>query len=205
MTVCSTSVMPRRKRMRPHLHPQKCALERVASRARGRLPEHIRLRERLVKQEGSRMYVQVRVDRYIMRGTQFRLIETPHGEAISFTPTAGRYAMMTEADAAPGVPVSGPTKQSSGIVRWRTRRIVAMGGIAVTVLLAACSGALPMPSRDASQGETMLDLADALNQIRDQSASLQDQLDSLRDVVYQQDTVIRKLALAAGVPVPPVR
>ena len=58
---------------------------------------------------------------------------------------------------------------------------------------------------EASQGQVMMDLADALSQMRDQSAGLQDQLDSLREVVYQQDTVIRKLALAAGIPVPPVR
>ena len=113
--------------------------------------------------------------------------------------------MMTEGDATPGVPVSSLTKQSSIVAGWRTRRILALGAVTTAVLLAACNGVLPSPSREASQGQMMLDLADALNQIRDQSASLQDQLDSLREVVYQQDTVIRKLAAAAGVPVPPVR
>ncbi|MEP6833125.1 MAG: hypothetical protein ABJB74_07005 [Gemmatimonas sp.] len=77
--------------------------------------------------------------------------------------------------------------------------------VVAAAVLGACNGALPTPSREAAQGQMMLDLSDALNQIRDQSASLQDQMDSLREVVYQQDTVIRKLALAAGVPVPPVR
>lgn len=113
--------------------------------------------------------------------------------------------MMTEGDATHSVPVSGAPNRSSMPVGWRTRRLLALGAFATVVVLGACNGALPSPSRDASQGQMMLDLADALNQMRDQSASLQDQLDSLREVVYQQDTVIRKLALAAGIPVPPVR
>lgn len=48
----------------------------------------------------------------------------------------------------------------------------------------------------------MLDLTEALNAIRDQSASLQDQVDSLRGVIVRQDTVLRQLALAAGIPMP---
>jgi hypothetical protein len=74
--------------------------------------------------------------------------------------------------------------------------------LALAVLLAGCDGALPSPNRDVSQGQTMLDLAEALNQIRDQGASLQDQVDSLRDVIVRQDTIIRQLALNAGIPMP---
>ena len=112
---------------------------------------------------------------------------------------------MTEDDAPHSVPVSGPSHESSVSRGWRTRRLQALGAFAAAVVLGACNGVIPSPSREASQGQVMMDLADALNQMRDQSAGLQDQLDSLRDVVYQQDTVIRKLAFAAGVPVPPVR
>lgn len=118
--------------------------------------------------------------------------------------------MMTEGDARRSVPVSAPANQSSAgmgwpVMGWRSRRILTLGAVALAVSLAACNGVIPSPSREGAQGQMMLDLADVLNQIRDQSAGLQDQIDSLRDVVYQQDTVIRKLALAAGVPVPPVR
>ena len=113
--------------------------------------------------------------------------------------------MMTEGVAAHSVPVSGPSYKSSILVGWRTRRVLALGTFAAAVILGACNGVMPSPSREASQGQVMMDLADALSQMRDQSAGLQDQLDSLRDVVYQQDTIIRKLALAAGIPVPPVR
>ncbi|MEO7996376.1 MAG: hypothetical protein ABI852_02965 [Gemmatimonadaceae bacterium] len=77
--------------------------------------------------------------------------------------------------------------------------------LATSVTLAACNGALPSPSRDVSQGQMMMDLSEALNQIRDQSASLQDQVDSLREVVYHQDTIIRQLAQGAGITVPPPR
>lgn len=147
----------------------------------------------------------VRVVGYIIRDQQFRLIESLHGVALSFTTTAGRHAMMTEDDATHSVPVSGQSHKSSALKGWRTRRLLALGAFAFAVVLGACNGGIPSPSRDASQGQVMMDLAEALNQMRDQSAGLQDQLDSLRDVVYQQDTVIRKLAFAAGVPVPPVR
>ena len=140
-----------------------------------------------------------------MRGYQFRLIQTPLGEAISFTHAAGRYAMRTEGDATDSVPVSGLSRKSSFSMGWRTRRVLALGAFAAAVVLGACNGVMPSPSREVSQGQVMMDLADALNQMREQSAGLQDQLDSLREVVYQQDTVVRKLALAAGIPVPPVR
>lgn len=74
--------------------------------------------------------------------------------------------------------------------------------IVPVVTIAACNGAMPTPGRDVNQGQMMLDLNEALNSIRDQSASLQDQVDSLRDVVVRQDTIIRQLALTAGIQIP---
>ncbi|MGV3707402.1 MAG: hypothetical protein ACO1Q7_01080 [Gemmatimonas sp.] len=90
-------------------------------------------------------------------------------------------------------------------LRLRRRRVRVLALITSAVILGACSGVLSTPSQEASSGQMMMDMVDALNQVRDQSAGMQDQLDSLREVVYQQDTVIRRLAAAAGVPVPPVR
>lgn len=113
--------------------------------------------------------------------------------------------MMTEGNATHEVPASMPTYRVLVRHGYRTRRLLALSAVAIAVTLGACNGVLPSPSREASQGQMMMDLTDALNQIRDQSAGLQDQIDSLKEVVYQQDTVIRKLAAAAGVPVPPVR
>ncbi|MEP6763328.1 MAG: hypothetical protein ABJB66_03405 [Gemmatimonadaceae bacterium] len=85
----------------------------------------------------------------------------------------------------------------------RRRRMIALVSGVIAVTTAACNGGLPTPSRDAAQGQTMLDLAEALNQIRDQSASMQDQVDSLREVVAKQDTVIHQLANAAGIVMKP--
>lgn len=86
---------------------------------------------------------------------------------------------------------------------WRRRRAGALAALSLLIGAAACNGVLPTPSRDASQGQMMMDLTEALNQIRDQSAGLQEQLDSLREVVYHQDTIIRQLAQNAGITVPP--
>lgn len=87
--------------------------------------------------------------------------------------------------------------------RWRVRRAAAVGAFASAVVMGACNGVLPAPGADAAQGQVMMDLAETLNQIRDQGAGLQDQVDSLREVVLRQDTIIRQLALTAGVPLPP--
>lgn len=85
--------------------------------------------------------------------------------------------------------------------RWRPAIVLTMTGLAVVA--GACNGALPSPSRDAAQGQNMLEIADALNQIREQSAALQEQVDSLREVVLRQDTVLRQLAGSAGITMKP--
>lgn len=87
--------------------------------------------------------------------------------------------------------------------RWRVRRAAAVCVFASAMVMGACNGMLPSPGSDAAQGQAMMDLAETLNQIRDQSAGLQDQVDSLREVVLRQDTIIRQLAVNAGVPLPP--
>lgn len=81
-------------------------------------------------------------------------------------------------------------------------RVALLTLLAGVVAAASCSGGLPTPGRDVNQGQMMLDLAEALNSIRDQNAGLQDQVDSLRDVIVRQDTVLRQLALNAGIPMP---
>lgn len=124
---------------------------------------------------------------------------------ITFTPTAGRLEMMTERDASPSVQETRSPQHSLRTHAWRRRRVAALVLLTISVALAACNGVLPSPSRDASQGQMMMDLAESLNQIRDQSASLQDQVDSLREVVYHQDTIIRQLAQSAGITIPPPR
>ncbi len=91
------------------------------------------------------------------------------------------------------------------MVRRRHQRRQQAGLLVAAMVVAAagCGGGLPTPSRDAAQAQTMLDLAETLNQIRDQSAGLQEQVDSLRETVVRQDTIIHQLALAAGISIKP--
>jgi len=70
----------------------------------------------------------------------------------------------------------------------------------------ACSGpGLPSPGSELNTGQAILDLNEAFVTLREENAMMQAQIDSIRDVVVRQDTVIRQLALQAGVPVPPPR
>ena len=83
------------------------------------------------------------------------------------------------------------------------------GRLALAALLAAAAAALGGcgaaidPTQDLTTGEAIVGLSDAIAGLREESAMLQDQLDSLRLVVARQDTTIARLAAAAGVPLPP--
>ncbi len=81
-----------------------------------------------------------------------------------------------------------------GPAPWR-----ALGSILAVV--ATLSGCLRNPAADAAAAQALTDLADQLGAIRQENASLQDQVDSLRLVVARQDTVLRRLANMAGVDV----
>jgi len=48
--------------------------------------------------------------------------------------------------------------------------------------------------------EQIIQLGDGLNDLRQENAVLQQQVDSLRLVVAKQDSVVRQLANLAGVP-----
>jgi hypothetical protein len=72
---------------------------------------------------------------------------------------------------------------------------------AVTALALAliCAGC-PAPRADIAMSEQIIMLGDGLNDMRQDNAALQQQVDSLRLVVARQDTVIRQLANLAGMP-----
>ena len=55
---------------------------------------------------------------------------------------------------------------------------------------------------DVAMSEQIIQLGDGLNDMRQDYAALQEQVDSLRTVVAKQDTVIRQLTNLAGVPFP---
>jgi ATP-dependent protease Clp ATPase subunit len=66
--------------------------------------------------------------------------------------------------------------------------------------LGACGG--PLTSGDTTLAETLIDMSDALIAVRDETALLQAQVDSLREHVARQDTILRRLASVAGMPLP---
>lgn len=72
------------------------------------------------------------------------------------------------------------------------RRSVVVGLAAV----AACSG--PLTTGETTLAETVIDMSDALVAVREETALLQAQVDSLREQVARQDTVVRRLASMAG-------
>jgi hypothetical protein len=73
------------------------------------------------------------------------------------------------------------------------RRTLVVGLIA----FAGCGG--PMTSGDTTLAETIIDMSDALISVREETALLQAQVDSLREQVARQDTVLRRLSSMAGI------
>ncbi len=71
-------------------------------------------------------------------------------------------------------------------------------------LLASCSGSVPMPSSDVSSGQAIMDLGNAMGQLREENALLQADIDSLRGVVAYQDSIVRQLAAMSNLSMRPV-
>jgi hypothetical protein len=67
----------------------------------------------------------------------------------------------------------------------------------------ALTGCLRNPSADVATAQALAEIADQLGSIQQDNAALQQQIDSLRAVVARQDTVVRRLANLAGVPMAP--
>jgi len=67
---------------------------------------------------------------------------------------------------------------------------------------AALGGCLRNPAADAAAAQALTEIGDQLGAMQQETATLQDQIDSLRTVVARQDTILRRLANLAGVPVP---
>jgi hypothetical protein len=83
-------------------------------------------------------------------------------------------------------------------------KALTLAALLAAVSLAGTAGCVRLPSNDnISQGQLLLELSDALGELRGQDAMLQEQVDSLRAVVARQDTLLARLANATGVPVSP--
>ena len=68
--------------------------------------------------------------------------------------------------------------------------------LALVIVCTAC----PATRADVAMSEQIIQLGDGLNDMRQDYAALQEQVDSLRTIVAKQDSVIRQLANLAGVP-----
>ena len=76
----------------------------------------------------------------------------------------------------------------------------------LAILLAASAAAacqMPASGNNVAVAQTLVEMSDAITQARQETADLQAQVDSLREALAKQDTVVRNLAALAGVPVPP--
>ena len=69
--------------------------------------------------------------------------------------------------------------------------------VVALVAIGACGG--PVTSGDTTLAETLIDMSDALVAVREETALLQSQVDSLREQVARQDTVLRRLSAMAGI------
>jgi len=74
------------------------------------------------------------------------------------------------------------------------RRAVSM--LVLSIVLSAC----PASRADVAISEQIIQLGDGLNDLRQDNAVLQQQVDSLSLIVARQDSVIRQLANLAGIP-----
>jgi len=74
------------------------------------------------------------------------------------------------------------------------RRAVSM--LVLSIVLSGC----PASRADVAISEQIIQLGDGLNDLRQDNAVLQQQVDSLRLVIARQDTVVRQLANLAGMP-----
>lgn len=87
----------------------------------------------------------------------------------------------------------------SFLIRRRATRATLWSVVALSSML----GCAPPSQQDIQTAQALQDLGAAYNDIRLQQQEMQDQLDSLRQVVVRRDSVIRVLANLAGVQIPP--
>lgn len=70
--------------------------------------------------------------------------------------------------------------------------------LAIVLGAAACIG---NPTADVTTAEAINEIGNELGMLRDENATLQFQVDSLRTALAKQDTLLRQLANLSGIPV----
>lgn len=74
-----------------------------------------------------------------------------------------------------------------------------LGSFLFAVTTVAVLTACPASPADVNTAQQLVDIADAMNALRNDNAILQDQVDSLRAATARQDTIIARLAAQAGI------
>jgi septal ring factor EnvC (AmiA/AmiB activator) len=77
------------------------------------------------------------------------------------------------------------------------------GAAVVLLLTGALSACLRNPAADAATAQALTEIGEQLAALHQENAELQAQVDSLRGAVARQDTVLRRLANLAGMPMAP--
>ena len=90
------------------------------------------------------------------------------------------------------------SRTTHGNVRWLVTALTLGASV-------GCGMGLPSPQSEMAAGQAMLDLNQQIVDLGETNAMMQAQLDSLRDVVARQDTVLRQIAAQLGVSVPPLQ
>ena len=80
------------------------------------------------------------------------------------------------------------------------RRLLAAAAFGATALSGGC---LRNPSADAATAQALTEVTDQLGAMQQETAAMQDQIDSLRTALAHHDTLLRRLANMAGVPLTP--
>jgi peptidoglycan hydrolase CwlO-like protein len=75
--------------------------------------------------------------------------------------------------------------------------------VLLAVVAVGTSSCMPTTGNDVAVAQTINEMSDAVNELRQENANLQAQIDSLKGVAAKQDTVVRNLAALAGVAIPP--
>ncbi|HLV26525.1 MAG TPA: hypothetical protein VKZ41_09445, partial [Gemmatimonadales bacterium] len=84
----------------------------------------------------------------------------------------------------------------SSVYRY-TIRLSVLGLIACALFISGCVGGLsPQAELDAAQ--SMMELSDAFASIREEQAIMQEEIDSLMQLVARQDSLIRRVADFTG-------
>lgn len=78
-------------------------------------------------------------------------------------------------------------------------------GVVLGVVLLGVVGCVPkgLTAGDTETAQALVEVSTAMTDLREVDAALQAEIDSLRQVVARQDSVLRQIANLAGVPLPP--